>query len=1379
MKSDNFPTFVWYLLYFLFKKSVFTSKGMFRDGKICAKWVIVFYLVLTCLHSQAQERFFSTLSIREGLPTNLINGVAQDQRNFIWIATGDGLARYDGYDFRVFKKATSVHSIPSNGVQTIYADGDDLWIGTVNGLCKINTVSFKVTRVYTGSNTNIRCISKDRGGNLWIGTMTGLIKYNRMNSSFITLTPKNSGLSHSTVRSIFQDKRGTLWVGTYNGLNRLDPVTRTFTVFNLKRKSTPDFKNNLICDIKAIADNDSMIWVGTDTGLCRFNTITGKSENKSDQVRLSNDVVKTIYSGKDHKVWLGTDFGLNIYDPNTNSNQRYFHNPQSPYSVANNVIWQIFEDQAGVLWLVTSNGISKVNQLDNLYQYHHVTQQVGGQTIGNQVKSFLVSKDGVYWIGTLHGVIRFDPRTGQSRNFNIDSPSQSRILINNVTVLHEDRDGRIWIGTVAGINVWDDKKQFMQSVTANKSNGLSSNYINNFVETPDGTLLVGTWEGGIFRATNSLKVIKDVQFELISKVETEKFVYGKESLWLIEFDELFRLDLKTRIKKRIISFARIADRKTVNSFFMAKSGIIWAATENGLVSYNPASNQSSFHPIQNHNTARSSIIEDRNGNIWVATNAALEKFKPASQQVEFYPLNKNLPLKSFYAGCVAQSVSGELFFGGDNGYISFSPDKAIANGYQPKVVLTGLLLNNKLIEIGEKVNNRVILDSAVSFTPRIELDYSQRTLELQFAALHFWQPEVNTYSYKLEGADENWITTSGNKNFAVYSNLSPGIYTFKIRGTNNNGIWSHETSATRITINPPFYLSKGFLALYALLTAAGVYFAFKIYSARIKLENELKISRLEIAHAEEIEQTKEQFFTNISHELRTPISLILPPIHQIMKNGKLDDANFKLISLAEKNSHRLLRVVNQVLDFKKMQDDKLHLNTSKVEIVGLLRELYSHFADKAARHEVCYTFASSTAQFEIFADAEKVETMVLNLLSNAFKFTPKGGTISLDVEIINTAQPADHAVKIHVFDTGTGISAEDQKRIFERFYQTAESRKREMGSGIGLALTLEYVKMHGGEINLESVPGKGSVFTVWLPKGNAEQMVGEINDTGAYPMFQAAPIHPKELEITNSGLDKPLLLIVEDNPDMIDFIRLTLHRKYRFVIAGEGEEGLKMAVRYLPDVIISDVMMPVMDGLTFCKMIKANPKTSRTAVILLTARSLTSQKIEGIRTGADAYITKPFEIDLLDAQIDNLLQRKQELAAYFQHKLIVTPTGEDGKENVDEKFVKRVMSSVEAHIADPEFNVEILASEVGMSSAHLSRKLKSLTQFSANEIIKKYRIKKASLLLENKEGNVSEVMYDVGFSNLSYFSKCFREEFGISPKEYIKKAGKTFNTEQI
>jgi signal transduction histidine kinase/ligand-binding sensor domain-containing protein/DNA-binding response OmpR family regulator len=1340
--------------------------------------MFISFLILCSLTGYGQEKFFSTLSIRDGLPTNLVNAIAQDKNNFIWVATGDGLARFDGYRFRVFKKEENTASLPGNEVQTLFQDGDNLWVGTRNGLCVVNTITFNIKRIELGTHDAIRCILKDRDNIIWVGTTTGLIRYDRQKGSYRLFSSENSKLSHNTVRTIYQDQRGYLWAGTYNGLNKLDTKTFRFTTFDLKRKGIPPVKNNLICDIRPVAQNDSLLWIGTDTGLCRFNTVTGRNENFPDSKdTFSNEVVKAIYTDRDGSLWLGTDFGLNIYQPETGKNQTYFHNPQVPYSLVNNVIWQIFEDNAGVLWFVTSNGISRINQLDNLYQYHHVTHQLGGQTVGNQVKSFIISKSGIYWIGTLHGVIRYDPATGTSKKFDTESDQKSRLLSNNVGTLREDREGRIWIGTVAGINVWDEPRQLMHIITASGTNGLVSNYINNFIETSDGSLLVGTWEGGIFKAKGNLHQPETLHFERVSKAETEKFIYAAGAVWLVEFDELFRLDLKTLEKKKITSFSKAAERKTVSSFFLSKTGILWAATQQGLIEYNPQNDKAVFHAIPHNNITRTSITEDQNGHVWTATNTALEKFIPSGNRVEFYPLNKNLPLKSFYSGCVARSASGMLFFGGDNGYVSFSPEKAVANRYQPKVFLTNLLLNNESVNIGEKINDRIILSRDISFTPAIELDYGQRSLELQFAALHFWQPEINMYSYKLEGADENWHTTSGQKNFAVYSNLSPGTYVFKVKGTNNNGIWSSEISTTEITVNPPFFLGKGFIVLYVLLIGAGIYFALRAYSARIKLENELKISKLEIAHAEEIEQTKEQFFTNISHELRTPISLILPPIHQVMKGGQLTEENQRLISLAEKNSNRLLRVVNQILDFKKMQSDTLYLNSTRVEIIGLLHELYSHFEDKAVRHDITYHFQSNIPRYEMYIDPEKTETIVLNLLSNAFKFTPKGGKISLSACLIRNEQFPEGALEIEVSDTGTGISAEDQARIFERFYQTPDSKKLEMGSGIGLALSLEYVKMHKGEIRLKSAPGEGSCFTVCLPAGDDSLAPGQDLKPGNYLNRPEPTAYSETNDIPDSA--KPLLLIVEDNPDMIDFIRISLKNRYRFIVAGDGAEGLQKAQESLPDVIISDIMMPVMDGLTFCKKIKSDPKTSQLSIILLTARSLTSQKIEGIRTGADAYITKPFDIELLDAQIANLLLRKTELSEYFRHELIITPLKESSGENMDDKFVNKVMNIIEANISDPDFSVEALSSEIGMSSAHLSRKLKSLTHFSANEIIKKYRIKKASLLLQNREGNISEVMYDVGFSNLSYFSKCFRDEFGDSPKEYLRKMGKKFNMEEI
>jgi DNA-binding response OmpR family regulator len=496
-------------------------------------------------------------------------------------------------------------------------------------------------------------------------------------------------------------------------------------------------------------------------------------------------------------------------------------------------------------------------------------------------------------------------------------------------------------------------------------------------------------------------------------------------------------------------------------------------------------------------------------------------------------------------------------------------------------------------------------------------------------------------------------------------------------------------------------------------------------------------------------------------------------MQQLLKRGDLPSEGLLLIGLAEKNAQRLLRLVNQILDFRKLEDEALNLRMTAFDLVPFCRELCALFSDKAGRHDIRFSFASSTETCRLWADQEKVETILFNLLSNAFKFTPRGGSITVTLTLA-TELPGyrDGAVQLVVADTGMGIAAEELPRIFDRFYQTDAAQKMEIGSGIGLTLVAEYARLHQGDIQVTSTPGQGATFTLTLPLGSGHLPVDSPAQQEIDLVAVKADHAGAEENTYHLGLasDKPLILIIEDNADIITFIQASLHDKYNFITASNGEEGLDKTTSFLPELIISDIMMPVMDGLTMCRQIKSNPKTSHIAIIMLTARTLTSQQVEGLRTGADSYLTKPFDIDLLEAHIDHLLQRKQELADYFRHELILQPEEGSG-ENVDDKFIKKVMSIIEANIANPEFSVEMLSDEVGMSSTHLYRKLKSTTRLSPNDIIRKYRIKKASLLLANKEGNISEIMYAVGFSNLSYFSKCFKAEFGTTPKEYQQKAG--------
>ncbi len=1289
----------------------------------------------------------------------------------MWIATANGLSRYDGYHFKVFKNDESPNSIPSNDVTCLLPEGDFLWVGTRRGLCKINTRTFEITRMELKDASYIRSFYKDRNQSIWIGTLTGLFNYSPVTRQFKSYTAEKNNLSHNTVRSLYQDKQGNLWVGTYDQLNKLAPGAERFQHFDLKGNYKPHLNNNLVCDIKPVKDADTLLWVGTETGLCLFNTNTNQFERYADHnTNFSNEVIKNIHTGKDGNLWLGTDFGLNVFNVQTKQSKAYFNNPEVSYSIANNAIWEIFESKDGVLWFVTFAGLSRMNL--NFYDYHEVTHRVDDQTIGGQVRSLIVTKKGIVWIATLRGAIRLDPSTNKRRVFSIDSDKNERIVLNNVYTLEEDDYGRVWIGTAGGLNVWDESQQKMYSITANNTNGLLTNYTSDFTKGVDGSFWVSFSDAGLFKVASGFKDLKNIRFEFVTDLE-EPNVYASNSLWTVHQSNLYRIDTKDYSLTRIKSFSAVAKGKNIDRVYYAPQGSLWAGMHNGLIEYNPKLDTTIIHPVVTGNDIDiTNVVSDEYGNIWATANDFILKFSIRDHHTELFPLDKELPLKTF-AGFATRNASKEIIFGGDNGFISLSPH-ILPNTYKPDIYITSLEVNNRPVNPGDKTDDCILLSEDIAATKELTLEYDQRAVSFEFSALHYWQPDMNVYAYMLEGFDQEWNYTSGSKNFAVYSNLSPGTYTLKVRGTNNFGLWNDQVASLKIIVKPHLFLSPLFLFIYALLSVAIAIVAFRIYITRVHLKNELKIALIEKDHAEEIMQTKQQFFTNISHELRTPISLIIPPIQQIIKSGNLDEVNKGLITLAEKNSQRLLRLINQILAFRKLEHENPSLKISWFDMVPLCGELYTLFSDKAGRNEIDFSFQSYEKECPVWADREKIETILFNLLSNAFKFTPKGGKIKIALRLL---PPYDDfmngAIEMTVWDSGAGIAPEEQSKIFDRFYQSANAQKMENSSGIGLTLVSEYTKLHKGEIKVNSSKETGTCFTLLLSSGNAHfpaEIIQQEKETEDF-------IHQKSILISNTSAKlsrsaKATVLLVEDNNDMIDFIRLAFKDKYQFVTAENGEEGLHQAQRCLPDVIISDVMMPVMDGLEFCTLLKQDNRISHIPIILLTAKGLTSQKVEGIRMGADIYLTKPFEIELLEAHIDHLYHRNLELAAYFRHELITEPVLDTNKENEDEKFLKKVMHTIEANISNSDFSVELLSEEIGMSSTHLYRKLKSLTHLSANEIIKKYRIKKASLLLKNKEGNISEIMYEVGFSNLSYFSKCFKTEFGLAPKEFQQKMNK-------
>ncbi|TCO07204.1 hybrid sensor histidine kinase/response regulator transcription factor [Natronoflexus pectinivorans] len=1332
--------------------------------------IIFFCLGLSLLFSgniKASENeknlFFTNLNIEDGLSSNMTNSIVQDEYGFIWIGTQEGLCRFDGYKMTYFQNENHPASLSSNNISSLLLDDDHIWIGTWDGLNIINIHTYKVQRINTGTIRVIRTLFRDNSGLIWIGTASGILIYNSQENKFIHYNSSNSNLSHNTIRSFYQSDKGDIWIGTYNGLNRYRDGT--FKQFNLKGDYKPLLENNLICYIERFSEyNDSLLWIGTETGLALFNTINEDFElYNSENTKLSNEVIKCIYRQNDSTLWLGTDFGLNLFNTNTKEIETFYHDPLINHTVSSNVIWEIYNDMQNRLWLITSNGVSVTDVSQSYYTFYEEYFSTENPRIGNQVKDILVTRNNDIWLATIHGVIKRSGNIASPHKtfFSTTSADNKKILLDNVYALMEDNQNRIWIGTAGGINIWDPIEEKMYAITANQQNGLLSNYISGFAQFIDGTIWISAWEGGVFKMIQDNNNAENARFILIDPDGDGRLITTKNNIYYGTSNQLWIIDHKTFEKRPIIAVNNRIFNRQISALMAASDGSVWIGSDNSLFRYNPSNDSIRSIDIKAGRPQKIiNIVEDSKGNIWATTINSIIRFNPNTSQILSIPIMEGSPLKGFYAYCADITHEGNILFGGDNGFIAIEPDRIKGAEKKPDIYISGLYINHQQVLPNDTVE---ILKKDISFNQNIYLKHNQNSITFDFTTLDYLFPTASSYSYRLLPIQNNHITTSGDKNFAVFSNLKPGRYTLELKGTNRFGTWS-ETKSLDFQITPSIWLSNSFLFLYVLIALSLTYVIFKVYHFRQRLKNELQIVKLEKEHSEKLAQTKIGFFTNISHEFRTPLSLIIPPIQELLKNGQINPAHEKMLKLANKNAIRLYKLVNQLLDFRKIESSKLQIQKSKVNIVSFSKGIFNSFDDMAARHEIDYTFHSDRDEIIADIDCEKIETILFNLISNAFKFTPYKGGIKATVKhrSINHLQ----YINISVKDTGPGIPEREQKQIFQHFYQTNHSIKK-AGSGIGLTLAQEYAKLHNGTITLLSKPGNGSCFTLSIPHENSceidfstEQSLfsfakGNYNDNGIQDINSSIPQNAKRL------------LLVDDNPDILDFIEINLRNEYHLFNALNGQEALELIKTVKPHLIISDVMMPVMDGISLCENLRNNKVTAHIPIILLTARDLDVHKTEGMSKGADFYITKPFDIFYLKSCISSIFRREQQVAQHIETQLKLKPADtSEPKNNSEQVFLKKVMAIIQHNLANPSFSVEDISSQMNMSATHLYRKLKESTGCSTKEIIINYRLQKAAHMLENDEGNISEIMYSIGFTSLSSFSKSFKAKFGNSPKAY-------------
>lgn len=1355
---------------------------------------IVCLLTLHPVYAQPVQYPFSHLDISHGLSHNQVTTIIKDAKGFMWFGTASGLNRYDGYTFTIFRHKENDSTSLSDDLIVKVQEGphNKFWIDTRYGQSIFDPVSEKasantsawcrqlslpaapvtdivkdkqgcfwfaqigygLSRYNPAAHTanrfarppvksiapDIADMAADNAGNIWVIYKDGLLEgYNTATAKMIY---SNAGLfnkKEDLLYRLFADAENDLWIYT-------DGYPQGVFCYSIKNNSLVHYHHdatanrlstNLVTGIQQ--DNNGIIWIITDHG--GVNLLSKKTgtiwhlENKPEDIKsISQNSINAIYRDNTGIIWLGTyKKGINYYHENIIKFPVYRHLLSDVHSLPFDDVNRFVEDDKGNLWIGTNGGglIYYDRSIGSFRTYKH--NPANTNSISNDViVSLCIDHNKKLWIGSYYGGL--DCYDGQRFiHYKHDPQQAASISDNSIWEIYEDAQQQLWIGTLGGgLNRFDPQKNVFHHYRKGPGS-LNSNYIAALAEDQNGNLWIGT-ESGI---------------NVLNK-QTNKFTY-------------YTHDSKDE---------RSLSSNNVMALLKDSRGNMWVATRDGLNYFDKATN--SFHHFNEANGLPENniltLMEDNAHTLWLGTTNGISRAwvqdgANGAMQIQFrnYDERDGLQGREFNENAALKTKRGELIFGGANGFNIISPEAISHNAIMPDVVLTDLRVFDKSPQPGEVINNRVLLKSAISEVKEITLKYHENIFSLEFAALNYSNPEKNQYAYKLEGFNNDWLTTDGTHRTITYTNLDPGKYIFRVKASNGDGVWNEKGTALLVTILPPFWKTIPAFIIYALLIAAILLAARRLTIQRAHMRFQLAQQKKEAERVHELDLLKLKFFTNVSHEFRTPLSLIMAPVEKMLKHTHEPEQK-KQYQLIYRNARRLLALVNQLLDFRKLEMQELRLYPSLGDIVSFVKEVTFSFTDMAGAKHITFNFTTDIPSLQISFDPDKLERILFNLLSNAFKFTPEHGSIEVRLTMLPGNDDNHNAqyVSIQVKDSGIGIPAEDKDKIFERFFQhDVPGTILNQGSGIGLAISKEFVRLHEGTISVESEPGKGTYFTVLLPVTApiAKQVVAGSEE------LLVETTEAQTGQAGKAGRKKPVILIVDDNEDIRFYLKDNLRRNYTIYEAVNGAEGWEKTKQHQPDLVVSDVMMPVMDGMELCRNIKQDKHTSHIPVILLTARSAAEPKLEAFQEGANDYVTKPFSFEMLLSRIKNLLAQQEAMRKLFQKQVEVNPS-EISITSVDEQFIRQSIETVEENISNPDFSVEDLSRALHMSRVALYRKLLALTGKSPLDFIKTIRLKRAAQLLEKSQCTISEIAYEVGFNNPKYFARNFRKEFGILPSEY-------------
>lgn len=1314
---------------------------------------------------------FRHYKAEDGLTSNTISSIIQDRNGFMWFGTEDGLNRFDGYTFKEFRmNIARKYSLGSNYIGPLLEDTKgDIWIGTDNGVYIYHPDNETFTRFQVKANgaiisSTVNNIVQDKLGNIWFSTYgQGVFRYNSSSGKLEQYNRIKQGASicnYDFINYVYVDHSNLVWVAPKTPNNPLILFNRpknSFQIVPLKINGVKDFSI-----YKIFEDSQNNFWLGTwDKGICKFDRRTKEVINYLSPKSPGGILhIHEISEYKPNVLFIGSDDGLSIFNTKDLSHRLLTSSEIDIFALSDKFVYPIFKDREGGIWVGTYfGGVNYVSPNNGLFERYTHSKYVNSVN-GNVISRFSEDKKGNMWMASDDGgLIVQNASTGVFSAYT-PKPGQNSLSYHNVHALCWDED-KLWIGTYSGgLNVLDTKTGKFKLYNAEEENPhtLDGGSIYAIYRDIDKQMWVASMSGvNLYnRKADNFTRVKNFSATTID-IKQDK----KGWLWFATQGKgAFRLDQKTnkwRNYSSLFSNGRPLPCNQMNCILADHKGRLWLGTSCGLCRYNYAKDIFEIVPLNIPGNTICCIIED-NDILWLTTSKGLVRYNTMNGTSQIFSKSDGLLSDQFIANSGFKNSKGKIYIGTARGFNAFCPKNIVTNKHLPLVSITSLEVNNKAVEIDPDGP----LLQAISAIKQIDLSYKDDVFSIGYAALSYCTPEKNMYAFKLEGFDKDWNYVN-KQHKATYTNLPAGEYVFRVKATNNDGLWNTQGASVKIVIHPPFWLTIGFKIFYFIIIVVIVSLIMSKIILRSEQKHKEKIKELNQEKEKEMYNAKIQFFTMIAHEIRTPVSLIIGPLEKIMTAGfTFPDFIGRDLSIIDRNSQRLLHLVNQLLDFRKAEQGTLVMNFTKQNIYQLLCYTYDRFKPNVEQNKIEFILDCPDTEFEAIIDQEAITKVVSNLLTNAMKFT--NNKISLTC----SSNREQGTFEICVSDNGLGISNEEKEKIFKPFYQISSSSKP--GTGIGLSLVKNLVDAHHGNITVADTASRGATFIVTLPIKNEEDLAVD-KDVKMEQSFlsispdvlQETPIVPEE-----SKSNKLTLLIVEDNEDMRSFLWNNFIANYQVITACDGIEGLEKLKTNEVNLIISDLMMPRMDGMELCQSVRSNVLWSHIPFILLTAKTDMNSKIDGLNFGADSYIEKPFSINYLIAQINNLLESRRLLRNKYAEMPFVSLTTIAGNSS-DEQFLSKMNSIIESNISNVDFSVDLLAEELCISRSGLFAKIKTLAEVTPNELIQLIRLKKAAEYLINSEYRINEIAYMVGFNNPSYFSKCFQKQFGVRPMDFASK----------